>query len=76
MIIGMLWFDNDPKTDLVFKVNKAADYYRRKYGSTPNLCLVNPSMLDEKITREGKITIRSYDPVQPGCLWIGLAEKN
>ncbi len=73
---GMLWFDNDPKTDLTFKIKKAAEYYRQKYGSTPNLCLVNPSMLDEKIFREDRITVRTYRAVLPGCFWIGLADKN
>jgi hypothetical protein len=73
---GMMWFDNDPKTDLTVKIKKAADYYHRKYGMAPDTCLVNPSMFDAKVTQEGKITIRSYRPVLPGCLWIGVADKN
>jgi hypothetical protein len=73
---GMLWFDNDPKTSLSLKVKQAAEYYRRKYGTAPNLCLVNPSMLADKAMDEDKIAIRTYRPVLPGCLWIGLAEKN
>ena len=32
MNIGMLWFDNDKKTDLAGKITRAADYYRNKYG--------------------------------------------
>ena len=72
---GMLWFDNDPKTNLAVKIKQAADYYRQKYGAAPNLCLVHPSMLAEKTIEEGKITIRTYRPVLPGYLWIGLAEK-
>lgn len=73
---GMLWFDNDPKTDLEFKIKKAADYYRQKYGSTPDLCLVNPSMIDGKISREDRIAVRTYRAVLSGCFWIGLADKN
>jgi len=42
---GMLWFDNDPKTALTTKIEKAAGYYRQKYGRNPDLCLVHPSML-------------------------------
>ena len=45
MNVGMLWFDNDPRTALTAKVARAADYYRQKYGLVPDLCLVHPSML-------------------------------
>ncbi len=48
MNIGMLWFDNDPRTALTAKVNRAADYYRQKYGLVPDLCLVHPSMLGDR----------------------------
>ncbi len=45
MNIGMLWFDNDPKAGLDTKVERAAVYYRNKYGRTPTLCYLHPSML-------------------------------
>jgi hypothetical protein len=41
----MLWFDNDSKTDLNGKIERAAVYYRTKYGRVPTLCFVHPSML-------------------------------
>jgi len=80
MNAGMLWFDNDPKTALTAKIERAADYYRHKYGRDPNLCLIHPSMLEapasagggsEKPTI-GKIMVRPYRPVLPGHLWIGI----
>ena len=46
MDIGMLWFDNDKKTDLAAKVGRAAEYYQKKYGQMPNLCFVNPASLN------------------------------
>ena len=45
MNVGMLWFDNDSKTDLNGKIERAAVYYRTKYGRVPTLCFVHPSML-------------------------------
>jgi hypothetical protein len=45
MNVGMLWFDNDPRTALTAKVRRAADYYRQKYGLVADMCLVHPSML-------------------------------
>ena len=73
---GMLWFDNNPKTGLSTKIKQAADYYRQKYGITPNLCFVHPPTLADNTIEESKIIIRPYRPVLPGHLWIGLAEKN
>jgi len=45
MNIGMLWFDNDPKSDLETKVERAVAYYRDKYGKVPTLCFIHPSMM-------------------------------
>ena len=81
MNVGMLWYDNDPRTALTAKVARAADYYRQKYGLVPDLCLVNPSMLSKPgpdLTEEptGKVTIRPNRAIQPGHLWIGKEDKN
>jgi len=81
MNVGMLWFDNDPKTALTAKVARAADYYRRKYGRVPDLCLVHPSMLAESSSARsdgqvGKIVVRSNRFILPGHLWIGAEDKN
>lgn len=75
MTVGMLWFDNDPKTTLTQKIEKAMAYYRKKYGRAPELCLVNPSMLVDKQSPDIEgITVRSYRPVLPGHLWIGYKD--
>lgn len=74
MQTGMLWFDNDPKTGLAAKIERAADYYRQKYGQIPDLCLVHPSMLGQE-QPPGKIAIRPYRPVLPGHLWLGIDES-
>ncbi len=72
MNIGMLWFDNDPERDLKTKVARAADYYRKKYGATPNLCFVHPSMLTG-IERNGlKVDIKPNGSVLPHHFWIGI----
>ena len=71
----MLWFDNDPQTTLYAKVSKAADYYRKKYGRTPNLCMVNPRMIEEKKLDVQKIAIRPYQHILPGHLWIGIDDS-
>ena len=80
MHTGMLWFDNS-QTALTIKIQKAVDYYHKKYGRTPDLCLVHPSMLDtqERNQRQleiDKLTVRPYRPVLPGHIWIGIEDKN
>lgn len=79
MNVGMLWFDDDPRTALTAKVSRAVDYYRKKYGLIPNLCLVHPSMLGERPDlvegHAGKVAVRPNRTVQPGHLWIGNEDK-
>jgi hypothetical protein len=76
MHIGMLWFDNTPNTPLKTRIEKAVDYYRKKYHQEPNLCLIHPGTADVKKIVFGRLTIRAYQPVLPGHLWIGIEDKN
>lgn len=81
MNVGMLWFDNDPKTTLTAKIARAADYYRQKYGRQPNVCFIHPSMMEtvdseKSASATSKVTVRPYRPLLPGHLWIGVEEKN
>jgi len=68
--IGMLWFDNS-KASLEDKISLAAEYYEKKYGAKPNVCIVHPSMLAEKCQQNG-ISVRSSKQVMPNHLWIGV----
>ena len=84
MNVGMLWFDNDPKAGLAVKVERAAVYYRSKYGKTPTLCFVHPSMLslppvaENKSETESKgtvaagVEVRANPSVLPNHFWIGV----
>jgi hypothetical protein len=76
----MLWFDNS-QTALTVKIQKAVEYYHKKYGRNPDLCLVHPSMLDayqqnQRQLEVNKLTVRPYRPVLPGHIWIGIEDKN
>lgn len=76
MYTGMLWFDNSQST-LPIKVQKAVEYYVKKYGRHPDLCLVNPCMLEKDQTRleVNRLVVRAYKPVLPGHIWIGIEDK-
>lgn len=64
MNIGMLWFDNDPKVSLDTKVERAASYYRNKYGRSPNVCFVHPTMLTSTPSRV--MTAKTPPTAEPG----------
>jgi hypothetical protein len=83
MNVGMLWFDNDSKVSLDIKVERAAAYYSKKYGKTPTLCFVHPSMLPDacaaakdevqgKVYTSDGIEVRSNRSVLPNHFWIGV----
>jgi hypothetical protein len=74
MHTGMLWFDDSSST-LNLKIQKAVDYYKKKYGRLPDLCLVHPNMLKDTHMDEGKITVRAYRPVLPGHIWVGVEDN-
>jgi len=74
MRTGMLWFDNDPKTDLPTKVLRASAYYQKKYGCSPNLCFVHPTMIKPEGPRASGIEMRPSRQVLPNHLWLGVNE--
>ena len=65
MEIGMLWFDNDKKTDYEAKIERAATYYRDKYGRAPNLCFVHPCMIPNNGSPSASNISREMDTVNP-----------
>ncbi|NTV36432.1 MAG: hypothetical protein HGA53_05715 [Anaerolineaceae bacterium] len=72
MNTGMLWFDNDPKTDIDEKIGKAITYYQKKYGQTPNLCFVHPTMLVQTpIKTRSVVEVRTNKMVLPNHFWLG-----
>jgi len=75
MHAGILWVDNASGIPLEQRLEKAADFYRRKYGRLPNLCLIHPSMLEASRVRFGKLTVRAYAPIVRGHLWIGVEDR-
>ena len=74
MNIGMLWFDNDTKTDLTTRIQRAADYYRTKYGADPNLCFVHPSMVAAP-TEGTNVEVRTTKSVLPNHFWLGIKQN-
>lgn len=77
MQIGMLWFNNDPKVSVQDRADGGGDYYNKKYGKYPNLCVVHPSMLpefdkDQKHYTNAGMELRVSRSVLPNHFWIGF----
>lgn len=78
MHTGMLWFDNSP-TALSVKIQKAVDYYTKKYGRKPDLCLVHPQMISSEngsLGADQGFTVRPNRIVLPDHMWIGIEDKS
>ena len=74
MDIGMLWYDDGPNS-INDRVTRAASYYTEKYGREPNLCFVNPEMLEAEEGNAKGIVIRKDKGIMPGHFWIGVDES-
>jgi hypothetical protein len=72
----MLWFDADQKTGFEIRVQRAADYYRQKYGRKPNLCFVHSQGSEEGVPENvAGVTVRRSASVLPDHFWLGIDEK-
>lgn len=72
MVVGMLWYDGDKTSTLVSKVNRAVDYYRSKYGKTPELCFVNPVLLSKGNCSVAGVEVLPNLQVLPNHFWLGF----
>lgn len=73
MEIGMLWYDGDPSRCVHEKVERAAAYYRSKYGRSPNLCMIHPKTAGPSgMADNATIEIRLSQLVLLDHFWMGV----
>jgi hypothetical protein len=76
MKVGMLWFDEDQTSSLQVRIDRAVEYYQRKYGARPDLCMVHPRTLEQDGTAgDGKMRVRSSSAVLPNHFWLGIDDQ-
>jgi hypothetical protein len=79
MDIGMLWYD-DTKRPLDDKIARAAEHYKTKYGLTPTVCFVHPSLLPQHAAKNGATELAAGVQLLPARnvlvnhFWIGVDE--
>jgi hypothetical protein len=71
---GMLWYDNDPRSTLAAKIQKAMQYFREKYKHNVEYVLVSPSVDGslEELSKTLGVPVRPWRSITPGHLWIGF----
>ena len=78
MDVGLMWYDNNSQKALEERALLAAERYEKKYGCSPNVCFVNPDMLDENGKKEGVkangLEIRPGRAILMNYFWVGVAE--
>ncbi len=73
MRVGMLWFDRETEAPLAARLERAADYYRRKYGRAANVCYLHPSTEGAvEGARVAGMVLRLNAAVRPMHFWLGV----
>lgn len=76
MNVGMMWFDGDLRLDLSVRIERAAVYYRNKYGRWPNLCVIHPDTVGENpLGSVNGTEIRTSASVLPNHFWLGIEDQ-
>lgn len=75
-MIGMLWFDNDPKMSLEKKIQGAIDYYAKKYGKVPDTVYVHPSMVPPEWDTSPSISVKTSKTVLKNHFFVGVEGKS
>lgn len=80
MNVGMLWWcdvmdkNMDAAVKLAANLRQASDYYKNKYGMTPDRCFVNIAALSAA-SELGGIRVRPVTWILPNHLWMGVEDK-
>jgi len=69
MFLG--WFDDTPKKPVTQKIEEAVERYVAKFGSAPNVCLVNV----ENVAAISGVDVRPVEYVRPNHFWVGRDES-
>lgn len=69
MIVGMMWLMDDP-TDLAGEIERALEYFKKKYGYAANHCVFNSGVLLPELP----IGTSQQRWILPRSVWIGTSD--
>lgn len=71
-MIGMLWFDNDPKATLDEKIRRAVSHYNQTRGIPANVVYINPHNQESELTQVGEVLIKVSRFILPNHFCVGV----
>ncbi len=69
----LIWFDNDRKRPLRVKVEAAMERYQERFGSAPELILLNPAQAGMEEAIAG-VPVRTTPLVSRDHFYVGTAD--
>lgn len=66
----LAWFDDHPKKETRYKISEAIDAYEGRFGTRPNVVLVNEAQIVETNVEGVEIIVRRY--VRKHNFWVGI----
>lgn len=67
---GMLWYINDPKGELKTTVEKAVEFFQKKYGRVPLVCYVHPTALESEFVAKDAVKVLPNEMVIKNHIWL------
>jgi capsid portal protein len=64
----LMWYDDNPKTPLVKKIEQAIHAYSRRFAHNPNIVLVNTA----EVAEYQGVNIQCVDFVRRNNFWVGF----
>jgi hypothetical protein len=74
--VGMLWYDAEPGRAVPAKIERAAAYYKSKYGRSPTVCFLHPATAGGLgAARVGELEVRTSPAVLREHFWLGVGPE-
>ncbi len=71
--VGMLWYDAEPGRAVPAKIERAAAYYKSKYGRNPTVCFLHPATAGPLgAACVGGVEVRTSPAVLREHFWLGM----
>ncbi len=73
MDVGMLWYDAEPGRGVPAKIERAAAYYKSKYGRHPTVCFLHPATAGLMDTASiAGVEVHTSPAVLREHFWLGV----
>jgi hypothetical protein len=72
---GMLWYVTEKENTLETSIEKAIDFFKYKYGYTPQACYVHPDALSSEFMVKNEVKVMPDDKVIKNHIWLEISQK-